>query len=259
MRIRRSLERLRTDQHADVEQDWRDCYDWDYRQQQRDHAEPRQHDHHDAGRGRVDDPAAHRLPAGMADIDRVDERIAHQATDQADDTISGEHARRRIGITGGLRALDIVHGFDEVVDAERYRGHEDDAEILKAREDVINGGKRYREAEIRKRVADALQAQPAVIEAEQVGAPGDDHADGDSHETGGYALRVSETAEPAHHDDGKAGQADHRRHVHFQRRTHGDEGDGHAGQSTEQSRTGRDSANERSDEAAGHQDEALEE
>ena len=94
---RRRLERLRADQHADVEQDRRDRDHRDDGEHQRDDAEPRQHDHHHAGRRRVADAAAHRLPAGMADIDRVDERVAHQAADQADDAVGGQHARGRIG------------------------------------------------------------------------------------------------------------------------------------------------------------------
>ncbi len=41
--------------------------------------------------------AAYRFPAGMADIDRVDDRVVHQAADQADDAIGGENARGGIG------------------------------------------------------------------------------------------------------------------------------------------------------------------
>ena len=134
VRLRRALERLRANQHADVEQDRRDRDDRNDGQQQRDDAEPRQDDHHDAGRGRVADAAAHRLPARMADIDRVDERVAHQAADQADHAVGGQHARRRIGIAGGFGALDVVHRLDQIVDAERYRRDQDDAEIFESRE-----------------------------------------------------------------------------------------------------------------------------
>ena len=84
----------------------------------------------------------------MADIDRVDKRIAHQAADQADDAVGGEHAGRRVGVAGGFRALDIVHRFDEVIDAERNCGDQNHAEILEAREDVTDGGDRQVEAEI---------------------------------------------------------------------------------------------------------------
>ena len=116
---RRGLERLRADQHADIEQDRRDRDHGHQCQQDRDDAEPRQQHHHQAGRRRITDPPAHRLPAGMADIDGVDEGIAHQAADQADDAVGGQHARGRVFVAGRFRAFDIVHGLDEVIDAER--------------------------------------------------------------------------------------------------------------------------------------------
>ena len=93
--LRRFLERLRADQHADVEQDRQDRDHRDQADDQRDDAEPRQHQHHHAGRGGIADPPAHRLPAGMADIDGVDERIAEQAADQADDAVGRQHLGRR--------------------------------------------------------------------------------------------------------------------------------------------------------------------
>ncbi len=128
----RGLERLRADQHADVEQDRRDRDHRHQRQQHRDDAEPRQDDHHHARGGREADATAHRLPAGMADIDRVDERVAHQATDQADDAVGGQHARGGIVIARRFRALDIVHRLDQVVDAEGNGCHQDDAKEFEA-------------------------------------------------------------------------------------------------------------------------------
>src|ERR1043166_7649313 len=59
----------------------------------------------------------------MADIDRIDERIAHQAADQADHAVGGEHARGRVFVARGLGAFDVIHGLDQIVDAERNRGH----------------------------------------------------------------------------------------------------------------------------------------
>ena len=239
---RRGLERLRADQHADVEQDRRDRDHRNQRQHHRDDAEPRQHDHHDAGRRRIADAAAHRLPAGMADIDRVDEGIAHQAADQADDAVGGQHARGRIFVAGGRGAFDVVHRLDEIVDAERDRGDQDDAEELEAREHLADRRQRHREAEIREGVADALDAHAAESETEQVRAPGDQHADRDGDQAGRNALRIFHAAEPAHQDDGEADQADLRRHEHLQRRPHRDEGDGDAGQRAEQRRARRDLA-----------------
>ena len=149
----RGLECLRADQHADIKQDRRDRDHRDHREHQRDDAEPRQHDHHHPGRCGISDPAAHRLPAGMADIDRVDERVAHQAADQADDAVGGQHLRGRIVVARRFRALDVVHRLDEIVDTERDRGHEDDAEKLKAREHVADRRDRHREAEMGERGA----------------------------------------------------------------------------------------------------------
>ena len=79
----------------------------------------------------------------MTDIDRVDERIAHQTTDQTDDAVGGEHTSGGIGVARRLRALHIVHGLDQIVDAERDRGHEDHAEIFEAGEHVIDGRDRH--------------------------------------------------------------------------------------------------------------------
>jgi len=68
----------------------------------------------------------------------------------------------------GFGALDIVHRLDQVVNAERHRGHEDHAEILEAGEDVIEGRQRHVEAEIRERVADTFDAQPAIVDPSAV-------------------------------------------------------------------------------------------
>ena len=46
-------------------------------------------------------------------------------------------------------ALDVVDRFDEIVDAERNRRDENDAEELEAREHVAEGRQRHVEAEIR--------------------------------------------------------------------------------------------------------------
>jgi hypothetical protein len=199
------------------------------------------------------------FPAGMTDIDRVDERVSHQAADEADDTVGGEHAGGRIGVTGRLGALHVVHGLDQVVNPERDRSHEDHAKEFEAGGHVADGRDRHREAEIRERATQALQAQSAVAEAEQVGPPGDDHADSDGDEPGRNTFRIFETSEPAHQDDREAGEPDDRRHVHFERRPHGDERDGDTGERSEQRRARGDLADIGSDKAADHQDEALKE
>jgi hypothetical protein len=81
---------------------------------------------------------AHGFPARVPDIDRVDERIAHQAADQADDAVGGQHARGRVGVACRLGALHVVHRLDQIVDAEWDRGDQDHAEKLEAGEHVID-------------------------------------------------------------------------------------------------------------------------
>ncbi len=169
----------------------------------------------------------------MADINRVDERIAHQAADQADDAVGGQHPRGRIFVARGLGAFDVVHGFDQIVDAERNRRHQDDAEEFEAREYLANCRNWNGETEARERVADALDAQAPKSETEQVRSPRDDHADRDGDQPGGDCLVIFDAAEPACKDDGEADQADLRRHVHLERRPHRDEGHGYAGERAE--------------------------
>ena len=108
MAPRRFLEGLRADQHADVEQDRQDRDDGDQARDQGHDAEPGQHQHHHAGRGGIADPPAHRLPAGMADVDGVDERIAEQATDQADHAVGRQHLGRRERVRRPQTALSTL-------------------------------------------------------------------------------------------------------------------------------------------------------
>src|SRR5438270_189354 len=103
----------------------------------------------------------------MADIDGVDEGVAEEAADQADDAVGGQHLGGRKGIPGRRRALDIVHGLDEVIDAEGNRRNQDDPEELESREDVVDGRKRDREAEMRDGVADRAEAEAAIAETEE--------------------------------------------------------------------------------------------
>ena len=118
----------------------------------------------------------------MADIDRVDEGIAEQAADQADDAVRGQHLRGGKRIARRRGALDVVHRLDEIVDAEGNRGDQDDAEELEAGKDVADRRQRNRKAEMGYGVADRAEAQAAIAETEQVRSPRDDRArrDGDS-------------------------------------------------------------------------------
>src|SRR5208282_2306503 len=102
----------------------------------------------------------------MADVDGVDERIAHEATDQADDPVGREHLGRGKRVARRRGALDVVHRLDEIVDAEGNRGDQDHAEELEAGKDVTDRRYGKREAEVRKGVADATDAQAAIAETE---------------------------------------------------------------------------------------------
>jgi hypothetical protein len=102
----------------------------------------------------------------MADIDGVDERIAHQTSDQADDAVGGQHACRRKGIARGRGALDIVHRLDEVVDAEGNRRHQDDADELKAAKDVADRRHGIGEAEARHGSLEPVGCEAAIVEAQ---------------------------------------------------------------------------------------------
>ena len=124
---------------------------------------------------------------------------------------------------------------------------------------MIDGRQRNREAEVRKRRLDAGNRQAAEAETEQCRTPCDQHADGDGDQTGRNAFRVTHASKPAHHDDGKAGQADNRRHEHSQRRKHRDERHRNASQRAKQRGAWRNHADIGGDEAADHQNEALEE
>jgi hypothetical protein len=50
-------------------------------------AEHGEDQHQNPGAGRIADSPAHRLPAGMTDVNGVDERVAEQAADEADDAV----------------------------------------------------------------------------------------------------------------------------------------------------------------------------
>src|ERR1700722_20865664 len=104
--------------------------------------------------------------------------MAEQAADQAAPPGGGQHLGRRKRVACRSSALDVVHRFDEIINAERNRGHQYDSDELEARKDVIDSRYGEREAEVRKGVADAAYAQAAIAETEEVRSPGDDRAGG---------------------------------------------------------------------------------
>ena len=85
---------------------------------------------------------------------------------------------------------------------------------LEARKDVADGRDREREAEVRKGVADAADAQAAIVKAEEVRTPGDERARRDGDQAARHVPEVAHAAEPVRQDDGEADHADQRRHEH---------------------------------------------
>ena len=177
---------------------------------ERDDAEPGKRDDHDPRGGGVADAAAHRLPPGMPDVDRVDVGVAHQAADQAHDAVGGENARRRILVAGGRGADDVVHRLDEIVDAEGDGGDEDGLEEgpVQPAEHQADGRMGNGEAEGLERRLQASTLMPPKLQAEQVGAPGDERAGRDRDQARRDAA-VLHAAEPADEDDREADDADH--------------------------------------------------
>ena len=74
-------------------------------------------------------------------------------------------------VARGLGALDVVHRLDEVVDAERDRGDEDDAEELEAAEDVVDRRERQREAEVREGGGEPAEAHAGARAGRARAAP----------------------------------------------------------------------------------------
>src|ERR1017187_6948305 len=137
----------------------------------------------------------------MTDVDGVDERIAHQAADQTDDAICGEDARGRVLVARGASAHYVIHRFDEVVDPEGDRGDEDDADELKAAEDVTQGGRRDGNV----KTGQGIREVAGLHDAED---PRNDRSDRDGHQAGGGSPKVPNTAKPARENDGEAKKGD---------------------------------------------------
>src|SRR6185436_18057754 len=118
MAARGFLKRLRADEHADVQQDRGDGYDRDQRHHHGDDAEPCQEDYEYAGCSGIANAPTDRFPAWVANVNSKDERVPHQAADQADETVSGQHARSGEAVSSSCRAFDVVDRFHQIVYAE---------------------------------------------------------------------------------------------------------------------------------------------
>jgi len=204
----------------------------------------------------------------MADIQhRVDERIAHQAADQADNAI-GASSTRVVGYSINARGTRrfhwyIVHRLHEIVDAEGDGGDEDDAEEFEAGEHSWpTAGIGYEKPSSRTRrrtTLDALDRQArgpnrfdpqAMImsdrDRDQAGL--DFHCSIYSRRTQLARMMAKHTTSPLR-----------RSHVHLERRPHRDKRYRHASERSEQRGARGNFSNSRRNESTDHQDKALEE
>jgi hypothetical protein len=94
------------------------------------------------------------------------------------------------------RALHVVDRLDQVVDAERNGGDQDDAQVLEAVERVIERRDRQREAKVRDRRGELVDAHAAPAQARRRRAPRDQRPDRDRDQPGRDAA-VFHAAEPA--------------------------------------------------------------
>ena len=124
------------DHEADIEQDRQDRDERHHREQQRRQAEEADQRDDDAGRERIADAAAHRLPARMADIDRRRERAAEERADDGADAVGEQDVAQIVAVARRRRAFDVVHALGEIVDAERNGGDQQRRDIGEAGEHV---------------------------------------------------------------------------------------------------------------------------
>ena len=195
----------------------------------------------------------------MSDVDRQIERVSHQASDSADDAVGGEDASCRKAVAGCRRAFHIVHRLDQIVDAERDRRDEDDAEKLEAGEGVIERGDRQTEPKPRHRVGQRFDSHSADVQTQSRRAPRYEGTRCDGNEAGRDPLVVANVTEPTREDDAEAGDANQRRHKHLQRWAHGDEGHRHTSQRSKERCTRGELTDKRGNKAADHQQETLDE
>jgi hypothetical protein len=100
-----ALKRLGADDEADIEQDRQDRDQRNDREQQSRQPQEPDHTDNDTGRERIADPAADRLPSGMADIDGRRERAAEQCPDDRTDAVRQQNLAQAVVVAGGSRAL----------------------------------------------------------------------------------------------------------------------------------------------------------
>ncbi len=133
-----------------------------------------------------------------------------QAADQADDAVGGQHAGGGVVVAGGGGADDVVHRFDQIIDAERNGGDEDgleEAPVQPAEDQSDGAGVGTEKPKVWNESFSVSRLMPPIVKAEQVRAPGDERAGGDGDQARGNAA-VLHAAKPAHQDDREADDAD---------------------------------------------------
>src|SRR5258708_29802476 len=121
---------------------------------------------------------------------------------------------------------------------------------------MAENGQGNAETEVGDRVGKALEGEPSEVQPCRGRNPGDEGANANGNQPGRDATVIHAT-EPVEKNDGKAGNADDRGNEHFQGRLHGNEGDRDTSKRAKQGCARSDSADDWRDEAAHHQDEAL--
>src|ERR1700730_280118 len=106
---RRRPKRLGADNEADIEQAREGRAQRNEGEQQTRQPQEAPHADNDTGRQRVADPAADRLPSGVADIDGWRKGAAEQCTDDGTDAVRQQNLAQTVVVAGGSGALHIVH------------------------------------------------------------------------------------------------------------------------------------------------------
>ena len=131
--------RLRADHQSDVEQHRHQRLHGEDRQEGADQPGEAHHGDDDPGHQRVPDPAAHLLPAGVADVHGGREGRAEERADDRPDAVGGEHLTDRVPVARGGRRLHVAHAFGEVVDAQRNRGRQQRGDVAQPVEHLAAG------------------------------------------------------------------------------------------------------------------------
>jgi hypothetical protein len=255
--LRRRLERLRADHEPDVEQDRQDRDERHDREQQRGQAEEAHQRDHDAGRERVADPAAHRLPARMADVHRRRERAAEDRAGDRADAVRDQDLAQVVVVACRRRALDVVHRLGEVVDAERDRGGEQRRDVGEPGED-LGRGQRQVQPELPERVRDRFRLH--VVAPPEHGRHPADHDPGDHRRKAARdPAGQPDVRRPGDQHDRERDERDPGHLPHLERRPERDERDRDAGERAEHRRARRVGADPRADERAEEHDHADDE